>query len=79
MHLEQQIKDFADTFLIINRHTKQIKKLTWSPSASKSPSIALVVASNPSQIAKIFPTRMNTKQQKDSNLQMPIQVIQLNQ
>ena len=78
MHLEQQIKEFADTFPKNKQTHRMIEEPTCDPSASYSPSVALVVASNPSQITKIFPARMKNKQQRDSNIQMPIQVIQLN-
>ena len=57
--LEKQVKDFATTFPK-NKQTHRADQETWSLSASNSPSIALVVASNPRQIAKIFPVRMNT-------------------
>ena len=49
-----------------------MEELTWSPSASYSPSFALVVASIPTLIARLDPASINTKQQRDCNIQMAI-------
>ena len=78
MHLEQQIKEFADTFPKSKQTHRKMEKFTWSPSASYYPSFALVVASNATLIAKIVPVSINTKKQRDCNIQMSIYLNQLN-
>ena len=78
MHLEQKIKDFADTFPKSKQTHRNMEKPTWSPSASYSPSIALFVASDPTLIARLVPASMNTKQERDCNIQMAIYFNQFN-
>ena len=54
-------------------------KLTWIPSASYSPFVTLFVASNPNFIARLVLAIMNTKHQRDCNINMAIYLNQLNQ
>lgn len=79
MHLEQQDKEFADTYP--NSKQTHIKngKITQIPSASYSPSVALFVASDTTLVARIVSASINTKQQRDCNIYMAIHFNQLNQ
>ena len=54
-------------------------ELTCDPSASYSPSVTLVVASNPTLIARLVPASINTKQQRYFNIHMAIYLNHLNQ
>ena len=55
-----------------------MEKPTWGPSTSYSPSVTLTVASNPTLTTRLVPASINTKKQRDCNIQMHIQVIHLN-
>ena len=79
MNLEKQIKDFLDTFPKSKQTHRKMEKLTCDPSASYSPYVTLVVASNPTFITKLVPASMNIKQQRDCNIQMDIYLNRLNQ
>ena len=73
-----QIKDFVDTFPKSKQTHRMIEELTCDPSISYSPSVALVVASNPTSIDRLAPVSINTKQQRYCNIKMPIYLNQLN-
>ena len=79
MHLEQQIKEFVDTFPKSKQTHRMIEELTCDPSISYSPFVALAVASNTTLIAILVRASINTKQKKYCNIQMPIHLNQLNQ
>ena len=79
MNLEKQIKDFEDTFPKSKKTHRKMEKLTCDPCTSYSPSVSLVIASNTSLIARLVPTSINTKQQRDFNIHMAIHFNQLNQ
>ena len=79
MHLEQQVKDSTNTFPNSKRTHRKLEKLAWGPSALYSPSVALVVNLNPTCMVRLVPTSINTKQESDCNIQMPIHLNQLNQ
>ena len=64
--------------LRVNRHTGRIEEPTCDPSASYSPSIAFVVDSNATYIGRLVLANVNTKKQRDCNIQMPIYLNQLN-
>ena len=78
MHLEQQIKEFAINFSKNKQTHIIIEEPTCDPSASYYPSIAFVVASNPTQIARLIPASINKEQQIYCNIQMPIYLNKLN-
>ena len=79
MHLEQQIKDFVDTFPNCKQTHRNMEKLTWSPSTSYYPFVAPAEASNPTLISKLVHASINTKKQRHCNIHMDIHFNQLNQ